>query len=124
LGGEGVGEGGRGAAAGARLVLGDDGRIAGDEAIEVPRDHAGIDVVAAADVAADDEIDGLAGVEIRGVDRGDRKPREHCCRSQSAARPRSAPRHCAAPLALTLSYRTMTVIAADCAVPTCRRPPS
>ena len=39
------------AAAGAWLVLGDDGRIAGDEAIEMPRDHAGIDVVAAADVA-------------------------------------------------------------------------
>ena len=30
------------------------------------RDQARIDVVAAADVGADDEVDGLAGVEIRG----------------------------------------------------------
>ena len=60
-------EEGRGvAAAGARLVLAARCRIARNEAAEMAGDDARIDVVAAADVAADDEIDGLAGVEIRG----------------------------------------------------------
>jgi hypothetical protein len=52
-------------AAGARLVLRYDRRTAGNEAVEMPRQHAGIDVVTAPDIPADEKINGLAGVEIR-----------------------------------------------------------
>jgi hypothetical protein len=61
----------------------------------MPGNDAGIDVVAAADVAADDEIDGLAGVEIRG--------RRGSChedgdqRKAAAAQHRSLRRHSWAP---------------------------
>ena len=51
-------------AARARHVAHDDRRIAGNVPRKMPRDRAGIDVVAAADIVADDEVDGLAGVEI------------------------------------------------------------
>jgi hypothetical protein len=112
----------RGASAAGRLVLGNDGRRTGNEAVEMARDHAGVDVIAAADVAADDEIDGLAGVEIRGVDRSGREPRDHRCgRSQSTARLQSQQTHFPVSWAVNLSHRSAPVIAADCAGPTCPR---
>src|SRR5262245_13663710 len=66
LGRDAVDEGGGAAAAGAGLVLHDDGRIPRNEAREMAAEHAGVDVVAAADIAADEKVDGLAGVVVRG----------------------------------------------------------
>ena len=66
LGRDAVDEGRGAAAAGAGLVLRNDGRIARNETVEMPADDAHVDVVAAADVAADDEVDALAGVVVRG----------------------------------------------------------
>ena len=57
-------------AAGARHVLDHDGRLAGDVAAEMARHRARVDVVAAARSAADDHLDGLAGVVVGGGKRG------------------------------------------------------
>ena len=54
-----------GAGAGARHVLRHEGRIAGDVPRPVARHRAGVEVVAAADVEADHQLDALAGEERR-----------------------------------------------------------
>jgi hypothetical protein len=71
--------------AGARHVLHDHFRIAGNDVPEMARQQPGIDVVAAARAGADDQIDLLAPVEVRDrvcVRRGDRKHsgNRHRCR--------------------------------------------
>jgi hypothetical protein len=77
LGRDGIEEGGRAAAAGAGLVLWHDAGTARNEAVKVAGDQPGVGVIAAADVAADDEIDALAGVEILGA--CDRRVGENGC---------------------------------------------
>src|SRR5262249_45470277 len=52
------------AGTGARHVLWHEAWIAGDVPRPMPRDRASIEIVAAADIEADHELDALAGVEI------------------------------------------------------------
>src|SRR5262249_58092852 len=58
-------------------VLNDDAWIAGDMLADVAREHARIDVVAAAGSVADDQIDPLALVEIGNVVGARRRHGEH-----------------------------------------------
>src|SRR5262249_30294695 len=89
----------RGGARAARAlhVFRDDGGIAGDETVEMPGDGPGIDVVAAADLAADEKVDGPARVEVGGRRRngGD----EHRSRGHDDAgtQPRTLETHCRLP---------------------------
>jgi hypothetical protein len=83
-------------AAGALHVLGQQGRIAGNEPAHVAGEHAGIDVVAAAGRVADIDLDGLAPVEIGdavGPAGDDRPEPEH----QGADRPNRKADHKRAP---------------------------
>ena len=57
-------EAGGAAAAGARHVLDHDVGLAGDVAVDVARQRAAVDVVAARRTGADDEVDGPAGVVV------------------------------------------------------------
>ena len=91
-------------AAGARHVLHDDVRLAGDVVADVAAERAGVEVVAAARREADDNRDRLAGVEGV-VLRGGRsaggeacsKQREQCYRANSCADPCKVIAHDAPP---------------------------
>ena len=74
-------------AAGGRHVLHDDGRMAGDEAAEMPRRQSCQQVVAAADPRAGNEGDLFAGIERRlGCARGCRTRQRNECRRNEARR--------------------------------------
>ena len=83
-------------AGGARHVLHDDVRIAGDVAAVVPRQHARIDVVAAAGGIADDQRHGLAVVERSWAALGMKRLPSRSAENSSARRDRHSvhvPRH-------------------------------
>ena len=81
------------AAAGAGLVLDHDRRLARNEAGQMPRNGAGIDVVTAADVAADDQFDGLAGIEVGRRRGAPARTGIATAATSGAAQPRSTGRH-------------------------------
>ena len=90
----------RAAAAGARHVLDHDGGIARNMPAQIAGDRAGIDVIAAAHVRPDLEIDGLAGIEIgcRG--------RWHECQTKHEGCARRG-RRSAAPSPISRSHRRL-----------------
>jgi hypothetical protein len=94
-----INKGCRSPAAGTGQVLGNDRRAAWDESRKVPADCTGIDVVAAADCAADDKLDGLAGVEIFGRRRScaENGSKRRGSQRQSDARSAASIRHVAKP---------------------------